>query len=278
MPQTRSHVHHQTHPARTTVCRARAAILAAASLALCAMILAAASVGCASKRHALVPPQEVVAPYDASRGEPIWAVIPLRNESGTSAVDPLAVSDKVVAAAAQVRGIQVLPLNRTLEAMRALDMQDIRTLSDIQRLADGMNVDAMIAGTITAWDPYTPAIGLTLALHVRQGRLQSRVGQRLDPVALQMRPTESYTISGRLEIEDEGPASVAAQHLDGKNQGVQMRVQAYARGRSEPGSATGWRRFLSSMELFSEFGAYDTVSALMDREWQRVSRVEARRK
>ncbi len=235
-------------------------------------------VSCASKRGALVAPQEMISPYDSSRGEVLWAVAPLRNESGTSAVDALAVTDKVVAAAAQARGIQVLPLNRTLEAMRALDLQEIRSLSDIQRLAAGMNVDAIVAGTITAWDPYTPAIGLTLALHVREGRLQSQLPQRLDPVALQMGPTDRYTISGRMELEDEGPASVTAQHLDGKNQGVQMRVQAYARGRNEPGSATGWRRFLASMELFSEFGAYDTVSALMDREWQRVSRTEARRK
>lgn len=250
------------------------ALLAAGRLVMVSVLLFAAA-GCSNSRQALTPPQEVIAPYDSSLGAPIWAVAPLRNESGTGTVDALAMTDRVISAAAQVRGIQVLPLNRTLEAMRSLDIREILTLSDLQRLAEAMNVDAVLAGAITAWDPYTPTIGLTLALHLREGRLQSPARQRIDPISLQMRPTDGYTVSGRIDFE-EGPASVAAQHLDGKNQGVQMRVEAYARGRSEPDTALGWRRYIASMDLFSEFGAYDTVSALIDREWQRVSRAEAR--
>src|SRR5882724_8298688 len=62
-------------------------------LAFAALCLA----GCASSPDdKLMSPAAIVAPYDTSRGEVLWAVAPLRNESGTSLVNIGAISDKLV--------------------------------------------------------------------------------------------------------------------------------------------------------------------------------------
>src|SRR4051812_20156380 len=90
--------------------------------AVAAVLFAAATqlFGCdGQSADRLTSPSVIVAPYDPSRGEVLWAVVPLRNESGTSIVNVGAMSDKLVNAAEEVRGIRCVPLNRTIQAMQA---------------------------------------------------------------------------------------------------------------------------------------------------------------
>jgi hypothetical protein len=144
--------------------RARRALRAVLALAASAALLT----GCEAlsrKKPELTPPAHTTAPYDASDGDVLWAVLPLLNESGTEIFDPLAVSDKLVAAAEEVEGVRTVPLNRTLQAMHALDIQAVRDPDDVHRIAAAMGVDGVIVGSITAYDPYDPpTIGLSLAL------------------------------------------------------------------------------------------------------------------
>jgi hypothetical protein len=234
--------------------------LAAASIAGC---LAALCAGCAQKDR-LVTPVTHAAPYDTTRGEVLWAVAPLRNESGTTAVDRFEIGDKVVAAAAQVRGVRVVPLNRTIAAMRALGMNDLTSPADARRLAAELGVDALVLGSITAWDPYNPPkVGIALALYARPGTLQdARDG--LDVRALRYQPTD-YQYFPRTAFPD-APASVVSEYLDGKNHQVQSDLKRYAHGRHDPGAALGWRRYLTSMDLFSEFAAWHAMGRLLEHE------------
>lgn len=248
---------------------------AQAIVAVMAMVIAAAFGlgGCASERHKLVAPVSLTAPYQSAAGEVLWGVVPLRNESGTLLVDPYRVTDKVVGAAAQVQGVRTLPLNRTLEAMRALQMDEPRTPADIERLAQVMGVDGLIVGSITAYDPYDPPVlGLSLALHARTGST-GRSGSALNVDALRHRTTEGEP-PARSNFQ-EAPASVVSVHLDGKSHQVQMDAKTYAEGRHDAAGALGWRRYLASMDLYTEFAAWHAVRRLLDQEWMRLARAEA---
>lgn len=241
---------------------------AGAALSLCLSSLLALS-GC-TPQDKLIQPSALIAPYDASHGEPLWAVVPLRNESGTSAADAWEISDKVVAAASQVKGLRTVPLNRTLAAMRSLNMTELASPADARLLAQEMGVDGLIVGSITAYDPYNPPkLGLALALYARSGSLGQIGQQAIDPKSLRYQPTD-YQYFPRTTYTD-APTAVISDYLDGKNQAVQTDLRAYAKGRHDPAAALAWRRYLSSMDLYSEFAAWQAVGHLIDHEWLRLS-------
>ncbi|MBL8764916.1 MAG: hypothetical protein JNM07_11665 [Phycisphaerae bacterium] len=239
--------------------------IAARRSLLSALILLPAA--CASKPE-LVAPQVLVAPYDSANGPSIWAIAPLRNESGTSAADPLKVTDTITARVAEVRGISVVPLNRTLAAMRTLGMSGIDSPAAARRLAESMGVDAVIIGSITAYDPYDPpSLGLTLALYSRPTNLTAAtIG---DSRTMSAAGSEA---PGRGGLSLDPPVTVVAEHLDAKNHAVLMQLKNYAEGRHDPSSALAWRRYTASMDLFCEFAAYRTVGRLLDEERLRIAR------
>ncbi|MCC6660313.1 MAG: hypothetical protein IT437_05450 [Phycisphaerales bacterium] len=239
----------------------------AARLALALPLILGA---CARHQPGLVAPETLASPYLAARGEVLWAVAPLRNESGSSLPDIAAITDKVVAAAAQVRGVRALPLNRTIAAMRALNMQGIATPDEARQLAAEMGADGIIIGTVTAYDPYDPpALGLSLALYMRPE--SGRSAADLDSRALTSSPTEPPRPHSNFTGS---PSAVTSEHLDAKNHQVQMDIQRYATGRLDGNSALGWRRYVVSMDLFSEFAAWHAVGRLLDQEWVRLGRVD----
>src|SRR5690606_32244210 len=153
------------------------ALHAALYLALCIILLALAPAlsGCSFRRaDDLTAPRQHIAPYNTARAHPVWAVYPLRHETGTALAKPPDITDAIVAAAAQARNLRVLPLNRTLEAMAALGLRSLATPEDARNLAEAIGADGIILGSITAFDPYTPTIGLSLALYIRPGILDAQ--------------------------------------------------------------------------------------------------------
>lgn len=239
-----------------------------------AAILVTLTIGlpaCASRKPDLAAPAAQIAPYDASRGTPVWAVVPLRNESGTSLVDELEVSDRVVAAIAQVEGLRVVPLNRTLGAMAQLNMAEPQSPTQLRQLAEHMNVDGIVVGSITAWDPYDPpTIGVALALYVPPGRLGARPEPVIDTQKLVFQPTDYQYFASPSAMSD-APASVVSEHLDARNHAVLMRLKRFAAGRNEPDSAYGWRVYVVSMDRYAEFAAWAAVGRLIDHEWLRLA-------
>ncbi|HYE60988.1 MAG TPA: hypothetical protein VD997_03240 [Phycisphaerales bacterium] len=218
------------------------------------------------KEPPLTAPRKIVAPYDVSRGEVLWAVVPLRNESGTSLVDIGAVSDKVVAAAEEVEGVRCVPLNRTIQAMNVLGYTSLRSPAEARSLAQAMGVDGVLVGSVTAYDPYVPTLGLALALYARPGSMAPG-REPLDPRTLATKGTDAPAMTWS---RDEGPVAVISQHLDAKNHQVQMDVRSFAQGRLKGPTALGWRRYLASMDLYCEFGAYHAVDELIQQEWVRL--------
>lgn len=232
--------------------------------------------GCASPSFTeplkLTPPSVVVAPYDVSRGEVLFGVVPFRNETGVSQLDNLAFSDRIVAALEEVRGIRCLPVNRTLEAMRGLRLTQISTPGQARQLAQAMGVDGLVVGSLTAWDPYDPVIGLSMILQARPGSL-NRTGAApeagLDPHQLSRMSTEPE-VAAATHFGSDAPTNVLSENLDGKDQGVLVQVQKFAQGRHDPSAAMGWQRYVKSMDLYQQFAAHYAVEQLMESEKVRL--------
>jgi len=221
--------------------------------------------GCRAKPE-LVPPGVLVSPYAADAA---FAVIPPRNESGASFVDPDLIGDRLVAALAQTRGLRCVPLNRTIEAMRALGLPSVSSAQEANALARAMGVDAIVAGTITAYDPYNPPVfGVTLALYPQPSLTGARSGPLDDPRLLGMQATDA----GYTGAAGSDPVAVEAVHLDARSHDVLLKLQRYAEGRRESGTALDWRIYTASMDLFTEFGAHEAVRGLLDHEWLRLAR------
>jgi len=231
--------------------------------------------GCAGTRRdeQLASPRSLVAPYDTLQGEVLFAFAPLNNESGTTEADVGMVTDRLVAAAEEVQGIRTVPLNRTLQSMRALNMTRVSSPEDAQRLVQAMGVDAIVVGSITNYDPYTPGLGLTLGLFARPGSLQVTGGRGdVDARSLTAAATERSPAGTRFSSS---PGVVVSGNLDGKNHQVLQDVKTFAKGRAKEQSALRWERYIASMPLFCEFAAYRMMDELMQREWIRLGRVQA---
>lgn len=240
--------------------RAALAVIAAVSLAAC------------QSPPELVPPEVTVSPYPLSLGEPVLAIAPLRNESGTSFADALAVSDALAARAAEVRGLSALPVNRTIAAMRALGIDEIRSVAQARAVAATVGADAIIVGSVTAYDPYDPpTLGLTLGLYAaRPGSLTPGPDRGGVDVARLERSASDQTPAA---AAPDRPLSVISELLDAHSHEVQMNVRRYAEGRTPGFSALGWKRYLASAPLYTDFAAWWALSRLMQEERLRLARL-----
>lgn len=218
--------------------------------------------------RALAAPTVLVAPYDTTRGEALWAVAPLRNESGTTLVDGFEITDKVILAVEEVRGLRCLPLNRVIEGMRTLEMPVVRTPEDARALAAALGADGLIVGSITAFDPYNPPkLGLSLALYTRAGSPGSEPS--LDPRALSSSPTDPT--ASAMGWNGSRPTGVVSELLDSANHQVLMDVRTFAQGRHDDRSALGWEVYLASMDRYAQFAAHHVVDRLIQNEWLRLT-------
>lgn len=237
---------------------------------VCATVLLS---GCTTTkpRDQLYPPGVIVSPYDTSAGNVLWAVIPPMNESGTSAADSAKIGDAIVAAAQGVRGVRCLPINRSLDAMRSLGMPyGIESSSDAHKLAEYLGADAVLVGSVTAYDPYDPPVlGLAMALYARPGSMANLARAKLDSRALTMAFTDFGSYDG-LSFAGE-PVTVVSEYLDARNHEVLFALRSYAQGRSDQNSALGWRIYLASMDLYTQFAAHHTIGRLIDEEWLRLA-------
>ena len=231
--------------------------------------------GCTTtdRRDRLDIPGVIVAPYDTSQGEVLWAVIPTMNESGVSSVREDEIGDAIVAAVQGIRGVRCLPINRTLAAMRSMGIHQITSTNEAIALANTLGVDGIIAGSITAYNPYDPpTLGLALALYSRPGAMKRGPQTNLDPRALSMAYTDFGKFDGSRFAGD--PVNSVSQHLDARDHAVLMDLKRFAQGRSDQNSALRWRIYTASMDLYTQFVAHHTVGRLIDEEWLRYARTQ----
>jgi hypothetical protein len=238
--------------------------LKARLLALATTAIAADTGGCSLfDDHKPPPPAEfpMETPYGDTR---TLAVAPAINLSGTRDFDPLVVSDTVYTEATQVRGLNVLPLNKTLMAM---DHLGVRTISDpqvAQQIAEFLHADGLIVPAITAYDPYNPPmVGMTLQLYTPRNLTPTIAEDAAQPNA------SSTTSDPAAPLRQ--PVSQVSAVFSASNQSVLRELRNYATGRTEYDSALREQRFLLDADAYMRFVAHAMIRRLMDVERGRPS-------
>jgi hypothetical protein len=231
-------------------CRIIARLLPSAAIALVIC-------GCANKEK-LEPPTALASPYERMQ---LWAVAPFNNESGVSIVKSDRVADLFAEQAEQVHGINAIPLNRVMLAMRKLEMRTVASPRDAASLMNALGVDGLIVGTITAYDPYQPPkIGAAIQLYQRD---RPHRQSDIDPVEITRAPTE-IALPGMLGSDM--PMAQASGVFDAGNHETLAQLDEYAAGRTEPNSAYGKRIYTVNMEMYTQFVAYRLMHDLLESE------------
>ncbi|MCA9289533.1 MAG: hypothetical protein KDA25_00290 [Phycisphaerales bacterium] len=210
----------------------------------------------------LVAPRVLAAPY---RPTQVWAVAPFANESGVSIADGLTIAEMMAYEAQEVRGVDVIAVNRVLFTMRQLNMPAVASRADAEALMNALHVDALLVGTFTAYDPYPPlTLGLAVQLYQRPDGLD---GSGLDPRTLSREPRDDAQPGA---FAPTNPVAQAAALFDARNHATLARLQNYAAARHVPESAYGAREYEVSMELFTRFAAYSLLESVLAAEHHRV--------
>jgi hypothetical protein len=224
--------------------------------------IAAAAVTSCDSSPRLEPPVALTAPYESRQ---LWAVTPFDNESGVSIVDPYRVADLFTMQVEQAAGIETIPVNRVIAAMRTLDLPAVESTADALSLMNALGVDGLITGTITAWDPYPPpTIGAAVQLfHRPAGFGQADV----DPGAISRSPTDDADQSAPHRSQ---PVAVASGMFDARNHDTLAWLKAFAAGRTPLDSAYGADLHLVSMELYTQFVSHRLLHDLLASEQARL--------
>ena len=218
----------------------------------------------------------VEAPYAIRQ---VWAIAPLRNETGSRHADGLLMADELTRAFEQVQGIDTLPLNRVLEAMDALRLTGIESREDAIHLREALGVDALVVGSMTHYDAYDPPkLGLALDLYAWPNASN---GSGLDIRGLSWAPTadKAGIRRGTLYRPDQ-PVTTVSGYFDASGVGTKKLIDEYAYGRgSTPNTLHERRLYTINMNLFQEFVGHEMGSQLIWAEWRRSARgIEAQRR
>lgn len=234
---------------------------APASAAL--LILIALVAGCRARGTALQPAAVLRSPYSTPR---IWAVVPPVNESGVSDVDTARMADALARELQSVDGIDVLPVNRTIAALRRLEMHGIGSIGDARRLARELGADGLVIGSLSAWDPYPPpVIGLALELHDIDADAAPPHG--IDPVGISRSTGGEPGAPAPAGIR---PVAQAAGVFDAREHRTMLQLREYAAGRHAPDSAYGADIHLVRMDLYAQFVSHRLIRELL---WSEQSRL-----
>ncbi len=227
----------------------------AAMVGLCVFLCGFTLPSSCSGRGRLTTPTTLSSPAEHTR---LWAVVPFANESGVSTVNPFRIADAFTQQLEQVRGIQMVAVNRVVNAMRIAEIQAVSTPADALNLIEILGVDALVVGTVTAYDPYRPmTLGLAVQLFARppagrRGGLDTRTlthstGLAAAPGAFGPAP----------------PVASAAGVFEAANHRTLRQLTEYAVGRTEPSDPAGLDLYLLSMDWYAQFVCYRLLHDLL---------------
>lgn len=217
------------------------------------------------------PPVErkIQAPYGERQ---VWAVAPLRNETGTRHADGHKLADELTRVFEQVEGIDALPLNRVLEAMDTLKLTSIESREDAIHLREALGVDALVVGTMTHYDPYDPPkLGIALDLYAWPADAS---GRSLDIRGLSWAPTaDKAGVRRNTLYRPTQPVTSVSGYFDGGGIGTKQLISDYAYGRGTTPNAIHNERVVTiNMNLFKQFVSHEMGSQMIWAEWERLAK------
>jgi len=213
-------------------------------------------------------PARLSAPYGDRQ---VWAVVPLRNESGSLHADGLKAADQLAQRLETVMGLDTLPVNRVLAAMQSLELDAVNDAKDVAALRTVLGTDAVIVGTLTAYDPYDPPkLGIAIELYFDPRRPSAHA---TDLRQLVRAGTDSVTPPEQSNRSNT-PVSVVSGFYDAADPAVHQQLVKYASSRSgqdEDDPARGWRLYQIDMDLYTEFVTYLVSKKLLRVEQDRLA-------
>jgi len=193
--------------------------------------------GCFWKKPAGPRPLEYPLPSPYAEVQ-TFAVAPVINLSGSRDFDPYKISDTLFEEMGQVENWNVLPLNKTLMAMRELGIRTIDKPEDVRRIAKALKADFVVVPAVTAYDPYNPpTMGMILQMYDTVG---------------------------------ENPVTQVNAVFIGSNQTVLRELRDFARGRTQYDSALREEKFLMDADLYARFVCHAMVRRLIEVERERI--------
>jgi len=221
------------------------------------LMLTLVQAGCGpGKRH-----YNFVNPYPGTRS---LAVVPFLNQSGSGAVDTIAVTDEFYTQLQQIDGFEVMPVNRVLSTFLRQGINNISNPGDALALADLLKVDAVIVGSITRYDPYfPPCIGMAIQVYARDRK--GADAPRIDPAKLSLaaRPFELESNSQMW------PRAMVVRIFDANLKKTQKRIKKYEKLHGEEENPLSWKKYTTSRKYLS-FVSHEIIGELLAQERDRL--------
>lgn len=226
----------------------------AASAWLAAVFIAISLLTGCSGGERLVEPTRLTSPFTEPR---VWAVVPFTNESGVSMIDLARLADLFTHELESVDGIETVPVNRVIAALRTLNLPRISNPLEATALMNMLGVDGILVGAVTAWDAFPPLkVGIATELFQRAPH---DLSMNLDPRELLRSPTGDPPPAAA-----DWPVTRAAGVFDASNHAVRRDLHAYSAGRHVPDSAFGHRIYEVRMELYLQFVSHRLTADLLE--------------
>jgi hypothetical protein len=212
--------------------------------------------------------QTLTTPYGDRQ---VWAVVPLRNESGSLHADGLKAADQLAQRLETVMGLDTIPVNRVLAAMDSLQISVVSDASDVAELRSILGVDAVVVGTITAYDPYAPPkLGIAIELYFdpqRQSANATNLRHLVRAGTDDVTPPDQSTRPNR-------PVSVVSGFYDASDPAVHQQLVGYASSRGSQDDfdpSKNWHLYEIDMDLYTEFVTYLVSKQLLRVEHNRLA-------
>lgn len=209
-----------------------------------------------------------VSPYNEPRS---LAVTVFMNQSGSDALDTVVVTDEFYTELQQVPGLEVVPVNRVLAAMDELHMPAVRSPDDAVRLADHLDVDGVIVGAVTRYDPYWPPImGMAVQLYGRVQPEKTEVAEEKPQPPPQ--PWDFSRMPTPFSLGDTHPLKPQAMVMriyDAGRDDVIGRLKAYSRERGGDATPMQWRK-QATRRNYLRFVAHEMIGELLAQENRRI--------
>lgn len=189
------------------------------------------------------------------------AVAPFLNQSGSEFLDTIAVTDEFYTELQQVKGLDVVPINRVLTALGRLGKAQVNSPEEAVALLEALGADGVVVGSITRYDPYDPPkVGMAVQLYNRDPQPSSEMNSKfIDPGKL-ARHDKPFT--GMVPGEAVRPQAAVVRIYDADQDEVIENIKRYAEKRSGSKRPAKWRNYITTRN-YLRFVSYEIITEML---------------
>ena len=194
------------------------------------------------------------------------AVAPFVNQSGSPDIDVMAVTDEFYAELQQVDGLEVVSVDRVLAELGRLELHTgIRGPGDALSLAEALETDGIIVGSITRYDPYfPPKLGMAVQLYGRDPGGREEPAKHLNPGEI-ARSAKPFRLGA---TEPYQARTAVIRIIDSDQNDVVERIKEYAESRRGNDRPPSWKTY-TTRQNFLRFVSHEIIGELLaqERDW-----------